>query len=37
VDHLDARLSAYAALDPAVLAPAGGNRLPLLPVRLVRR
>jgi len=29
-DHLDARLSAYAALDPAVLAAAGGDRLPHL-------
>jgi hypothetical protein len=36
-DHLDARLSAYAALDPAVLAAAGGDRLPPLSVHLVQR
>jgi hypothetical protein len=35
-DHLDARLSAYAALDADALAATGGNRLPLLPVHLVR-
>jgi hypothetical protein len=29
-DYLDARLSAYTALDPAVLAAAGGDRLPHL-------
>jgi hypothetical protein len=35
--HLDARLCAYAALDPAGLAAVGRDRLSPLPVHLVQR